>query len=152
MSNSRSWKLILAGALLALVIPAAAWSAKPVAYNYGAHCNSKKICKQLIYTNAKSSRIISVQLVGACKDASSSIFTELKKPGKINSKHKFKLELTTGSSDGNTAENGKLTMTGKLSKKKKITGKWSIDKVVPGCANLKTGKFSLKYKGPIFGG
>jgi hypothetical protein len=75
-------------------------------------------------------------------------------PFKINSKGKFSTTITSNSYDTGDAQGtaGVVTISGKVTKKDKVKGTWSTDKVSPGCANVQSGKFDMKFKGKQVGG
>ncbi|MFT4048581.1 MAG: hypothetical protein QM648_01945 [Solirubrobacterales bacterium] len=142
----------LATALLAL--PAFASAAKaPTYYRYGAKCNKKtKICLQSGYTNSKNSQLISFYVGLTCKSGSTGSLQVLN-PVKIKNK-KFSFTYGVSSTDKTESEQvyGIATISGKSTKKDKITGSWKIDKTATGCENTKSGKFTMKYKGAVHGG
>lgn len=145
---------VAAIAAVLLALPTLAGAAKlPTYYRYGAKCNKAKICTQSGYTNSKNSQIVSFYIGLKCTNGSTNSI-ELLNPTKINSKRKFSFEanINTAPADGSDTVYGKATISGKSKKKDKITGKWSIDNVAAGCENIKTGSFSLKYKGSQKGG
>ena len=141
-------------AVAVLAVPAYAAAAKmPANYQYGTKC-TKIGCSIAAYTNSKSTRIIAFSIGPKCSTKGSSYSASLSAVIKINSKGKFNSTLAANSFDTGDAQGtaGVVTVKGKVTAKDKIKGTWSTDKVSAGCANAKTGKVTLKYKGVVTGG
>lgn len=142
----------LAAALLA--VPAFASAAKaPTYYRYGAKCNNKtKICTQSAYTNSKNTRLVSFYIGLTCTSGNTGGLQVLN-PVKIkNKKFSFTYGVSSSEKDGSGQVYGIATISGKSTKKDKVTGSWKIDKAATGCENTLSGKFTLKYKGAQHGG
>lgn len=155
MPKSRIVLGALAPVIVALAIPSFSGAAKlPTYYRY-ADCKSKTNCKVSIYTNAKRTKAVTLQVIPKCSDgiyvqAYTSAAPRIKK-GKFSATY----QVTTypkGASSTDTVR-GTLTVDGKYNKKKnRFTGKWSIDKVSANCDNVKSGSYTAKYKGSQQGG
>jgi hypothetical protein len=153
MNLKRIVVVVIAVAMLA--VPAYAAAAKlPTYYRYGSKCTNIG-CLFQSYTNSKSTRMVAFSFSPKCS-ATGSNFSASNNgaPFKINSKGKFDTTITSNSYDatgtGGTA--GVVTIKGKVTKQDKVKGTWSVDKTSPGCANVMTGKFDMKYKGKQQGG
>jgi hypothetical protein len=142
-------------ALAMLAVPAYAAAAKlPTYYRYGSKC-TKIGCSLAAYTNSKSTRMVAFSLGPKCSATGSNFSAS--SDGvvfKINSKGKFDTTIKSNSYDTGSSQGtaGIVTITGKVTKKDKVKGTWSVDKTSPGCANVMTGKFDMKYKGKQQGG
>ncbi|MBJ7331759.1 MAG: hypothetical protein JHC95_17830 [Solirubrobacteraceae bacterium] len=138
-----------------LAIPAYAAAAKlPTYYRYGSKC-TKIGCSLAAYTNSKNTRMVAFSLGPKCSAAGSNFSAS--NNGvlfKINSKGKFKTTITSNSYDKTDAQGtaGVVTIEGKVTKQDKVKGTWSVDKTSVGCANVKTGSYTMKYKGKQQGG
>lgn len=142
-------------ALAMLAVPAYAAAAKlPTYYRYGGKC-TKIGCTLAAYTNSKSTRMVAFSISPKCSTMGSALSASSNgKPFKINSKGKFETTITSNSYDADSTQGtaGVVTIKGKVTKKDKVKGTWSVDKTSPGCANVMTGKFDMKYKGKQQGG
>lgn len=153
MNLKRLVVAVIAVAMLAL--PAYAVAAKlPTYYRYGSKC-TKIGCSLAAYTNSKSTRMVAFSLGPKCSTKGSNFSASSNgAPFKINSKGKFETTITANSYDTGSSQGtpGVVTIKGKVTKKDKVKGTWSVDKTSPGCANVMTGKFDMKYKGKQQGG
>lgn len=142
-------------ALAMLAVPAYAAAAKlPTYYRYGSKC-TKIGCLNQAYTNSKSTRMVAFSLGPKCSAEGSNFSASTNgAPFKINSKGKFEATFSSNSYDKGSTQGvgGIVTVKGKVTKKDKVKGTWSVDKTSPGCANVMTGKFDMKYKGKQQGG
>lgn len=155
MPKSRIVLGALALVIVALAIPSFSGAAKlPTYYRY-ADCKSKSECKVNIYTNAKRTKAVTLQVTPKCSDgaivqAYTSAAPRIKK-GKFSAT----FQVTTYPKGGASTDTvrGTLTVDGKYNKSKnRFTGKWSIDKVSANCDSVKTGKYTAKYKSKQQGG
>jgi hypothetical protein len=138
--------------VLALAIPSLVGAA--TYYRY-ADCSSKTNCKANIYTNAKKSKVVTLQIAPKCSDGLQISSIESKSPriskGKFNATYRVSSYPKGGGND--SVVYGTITVKGTYSKKKnRFTGSWSVDKVSANCEGAKTGKYTAKYKSKQTGG
>lgn len=128
-------------------------AAKTPTYFVYKQCTSKTSCKSAAYT--LGNKIITFQLGAKCTDSRVTLSASNQKAVRFNRKTgKFKFTTEARSYSYATQESsvGTMTVTGKVSKKKKVSGSYTVDKAVAECAGVLTGKFSAKYKGTQKGG
>lgn len=145
---------VAAIAVVMLAIPAYAAAAKlPTYYRYGSKC-TKIGCLLAAYTNSKSTRMVAFNLSPKCSTKGSNFSASSNGVVFKIKDGKFKTTITSNSYDTGSSQGtaGVVTIEGKVTKKDKIKGTWSTDKVSPGCANVQSGKFDMKYKGKQQGG
>lgn len=145
---------VAAIAVAMLAIPAYAAAAKlPTYYRYGSKC-TKIGCLNAAYTNSKSTRMVNFGLSPKCSTKGSSYSASSNGVLFKIKKGKFETTITSNSFDATSTQGtaGIVTIKGKVTKKDKIKGTWSTDKVSPGCANVQSGSFDMKYKGSQQGG
>jgi hypothetical protein len=143
-------------AVAMLALPAAAGAVKiPTYFIYGTGCTKSAGCRTAIYTNSSNKQIVAFNFSPKCKTKGSTFSASLNSGSlKINSKHKYSGELTANSYDQGAAQGtpGKVTISGKVTKKDKATLKYSVDATSTGCSNITKGTLTLKYKGSQQGG
>lgn len=145
--------LLLVLAALALAVPAYASAASlPTFYQYGSHCK-KRSCTSSAYTDSKSKQVFSFYVTAKCKQKNQTVPVSIYNAAKIKKK-KFSVTQAVSTYDPKTNEStpGTITISGKVKARKKIYGKWKVDKVAAGCEKVAKGSFSLKYKGKVSGG
>jgi hypothetical protein len=155
MQANRIPLLITALAATAMLVPAAVFASKPkpVAYLYGASCTKKEGCKRSLYTNTTEKEIMTLILGLRCKSAGSTIYLNQDKPIKIRKSGSFAANITVSSNDaGGTKVMGTAKLKGKVKRRKRVRLSWSIDELVPGCANTTHGEKTFEYKRPVYGG
>lgn len=139
--------VILAAALL---VPAAAWSAKPVAQVYGERCSATKICQKAIYANMAYKRITFVSLSLACGGIGPTVSISLNRTGPIYRNGKFSIRGRSISTDRRRTIRGRVRIRGQLTKRRSISGSWTVSRVVPGCQIARKGRFYLPYQGILY--
>lgn len=128
-------------------------AAKTPTYFVYKQCSSATLCKSAVYT--QGNKIVTLQIGAQCTDSRVTLSGSSQTPVKFSKKTgKFKLTTETRSYSYATGEviNGTMEVSGKVSKKKKVSGTYKVDKAVSECAGVLSGKFSAKYKGTQKGG
>lgn len=127
-------------------------AAKIPTYLVYKQCTSKTSCKAAAYT--LGNKIETLQISGKCSDGRVTVSGSAQGVKFSRKTGKFKASMPTSSYSYATGEviNGTMEVTGKVSKKKKVSGSYTVDKAVAECAGVLSGKFSAKYKGTQKGG
>lgn len=142
----------LALTVIALAIPSVVGAA--TYYRY-ADCKSKTNCKVNIYTNAKKTKVVTLQVAPKCSDgnylqAVTGASPRIKK-GKFTATYRVSSYPKNGGNE--SVVYGDIKVSGKYSKKKnRFTGSWSVTNVSSNCTGIKTGTFTAKYKSKQSGG
>lgn len=148
--NLRSFALVLTVLTALALAPGFAIAAKrPVFHTYEQCVKGVGYCVARLVTNGSGRQLASFALVPQCSNKrtlsmQNYIKTKISKAGKF----KYTVDAVTWPTTGSESVTGRMTITGKLVKKKKITGSWKLDKYSDACASVATGKFSMKYVRP----
>jgi hypothetical protein len=141
---------LVAGMMVVGGAPASAGG--PVALYYGARCSAKTVCKQNALTDSRSKRVFGVEPGIRCGQPGATLTFSAVHPAKVRRGGRFVLRMSAESTDaaGNVVE-GRAKITGTLRKRRRITARWKVEKAVPGCNGVRTGRLTLRYRGSLAG-
>ena len=152
--SARRVLLCLAAALAVFAASSAfAQEAKAPVYHVYKKCSSNFVCTGAAYFNKKQTRTVNVQVGKTCSDKSA-VSIAFSGSAKVSSAGKFKVTQPTSSWDytNKVSVVGTGTIDGTLKKGKKVTLKYSVDKVPAACSAFASGKVTASYKGTQSGG
>ena len=141
--------LLVALALSMLAAPTyAAAPGETTFYRY-ASCGSPDFCPTELRVNESHTRILELDVGAKCKKRGASLSASNDKSVKIKRGGRFsaKLDVISRNSEDEFGVLAKLKVSGKITKRKKVTGKYSVKNVASGCASVAHGTFKLKYRG-----
>jgi len=141
-------------ALLAVtgVSAAAAPKIKPLGYIYG-ECTSKTVCTYQGSTDAKQKKL-SLSSTAICSSGSSALSQIGYVPVKHGGKFSVSRTIMGGGPESSVSSSVHVRFSGTLKAGKKVTGSLEITTTASDCtADTGVSKsFSMKYKGPFYGG
>lgn len=149
---ARRTLVVLAACLAALAMSAAfASAAKTPTYHVYKKCKDKYNCTGAAYLNSKQTRIVTVSSSFYCSDKSY-VSVSYSGSAKVSSKGKYSVEVPSNNWDvtAQATVKGTAKISGKVTKKDKVTINWEIDNAPTACP--KSGKLTAKYKGTQKGG
>ena len=135
--------VLLAGAGL-LVLPDRGFGATKQPFY--SSCNaSKSRCYEAGF-NASHRLLKYFYLRRTCTDGKDLSIPNVPRSIRVSRSGRFRFTKTVNTGEGEGLVIATATVRGRVYKRKRVTGSWSVDAVAPECAGVRTGKFSARFR------